>query len=498
MKFFWKKEDGAEAAPKKDRLKLRKLISKKMGIVLLALLAALATTYVVNAQQYNDKFIEGTIINGVDASEKTVSEMESTYAKAIESYALTLNFRGGTSETIKGSDIALTYKPGSEVDNLLKNQNVYTWISGAIGNTRTLKANVPVTYSKTKLTAIMAAWPELDPANMIAPENATMQAAADNKLEVKPEVMGTTLDAEKLIGVIENAISRDLSTLDLDTVEDLYQNPTIFSDDKELNTQMADLNDFLSSTISYEMSDGTTQTLDASRMKDWMSPADAAHPYEYIDTNNLQKQVTDWITELAKLDDNYGNFRNFTSTQYGTVHIPTDALHGHSLDQAAMVQETYNALASHTSLAKKVTYTQFVDQPDPTFGGTYVEVDISSQEVFVYKDHQCVFSTDCVTGNETTSPTPSGVWEIYYREKNAELTGQMTSDGTPSYISHVKYWMAFHEGYGLHDAWWRYGEFGGTIFYGDGSHGCVNLPEDSAAQIWDLTDYGTPVIVFRG
>jgi lipoprotein-anchoring transpeptidase ErfK/SrfK len=57
--------------------------------------------------------------------------------------------------------------------------------------------------------------------------------------------------------------------------------------------------------------------------------------------------------------------------------------------------------------------------------------------------------------------------------------------------------MCFRPHYGLHDASWR-DEFGGDIYEEDGSHGCVNLPTSAAATLYDLVDYGTPVIVFRG
>ncbi|MEE3420584.1 MAG: L,D-transpeptidase family protein [Lachnospiraceae bacterium] len=482
---------------KKPKGKLGKKMGKKMGIIYVALVACLGTTYVANAQQYNSKFIEGTIINGVDAGEKTVDEVEAAYAKAIANYSLTLEFRGGSTETIKGADIDLTYKPGSEVSDLLTSQNPFSWIMGAFGGTRTLTANIPVTYNKSKLRKMITTWPELFPKNETESENATLVAGDDNLFEIQSEVKGTKADRDKLIDAIEKAISEDRSELDLDTADGVYENPTILSTDKELKKQMEDLNDFLSQTVTYEMSDGSERVLDASTMKDWISQPDALHPYCYIDTSRLQMEVNNWIASVAADDDNYGNSRSFKSTNYGTVQVPTEAVHGHALDQTTMAQETYNALAAHTSLKKKVTYSVYEDDKDPQFGGSYVEVDVSSQEVYVYQNYECVYSTDVVTGNESTTPTPSGVWEIYYREKDASLTGEMKSDGTPSYISHVKYWMAFHEGYGLHDAWWRYGEFGGDIYEGNGSHGCVNLPESAAEEIWNLTDYGTPVIVFR-
>ena len=54
--------------------------------------------------------------------------------------------------------------------------------------------------------------------------------------------------------------------------------------------------------------------------------------------------------------------------------------------------------------------------------------------------------------------------------------------------------MPFHNGQGLHDATWR-GAFGGNIYTYGGSHGCVNLPLDIAAQLYNLVYVGMPVIV---
>ena len=58
------------------------------------------------------------------------------------------------------------------------------------------------------------------------------------------------------------------------------------------------------------------------------------------------------------------------------------------------------------------------------------------------------------------------------------------------YTTYVNFWMPFLGGYGLHDATWR-GSFGGDIYHYDGSHGCVNLPYDAAAEIYDNISVGT-------
>jgi hypothetical protein len=47
----------------------------------------------------------------------------------------------------------------------------------------------------------------------------------------------------------------------------------------------------------------------------------------------------------------------------------------------------------------------------------------------------------------------------------------------------------------MHDATWR-GTFGGDIYIANGSHGCLNLPLDAAAQIYNLVSVREPVIIY--
>ncbi len=57
--------------------------------------------------------------------------------------------------------------------------------------------------------------------------------------------------------------------------------------------------------------------------------------------------------------------------------------------------------------------------------------------------------------------------------------------------------MPFYGNYGLHDASWRNGVFGGQDYLYNGSHGCVNLPEATAAFIYNWADVGTPVWIHQ-
>lgn len=122
----------------------------------------------------------------------------------------------------------------------------------------------------------------------------------------------------------------------------------------------------------------------------------------------------------------------------------------------------------------------------------YVEVSLKSQTVYVIKDGKVIIKSPVVTGSNK-HPTDPGIFRIAYKDKNATLRG-FNDDGT-KYESKVRYWMPFNGGQGLHDASWRY-EFGGNIHSWNGSHGCVNLPEDVAGEIYEKVGKGTVVIVY--
>ena len=126
-----------------------------------------------------------------------------------------------------------------------------------------------------------------------------------------------------------------------------------------------------------------------------------------------------------------------------------------------------------------------------------MEIDIDNQTVYYYEDGQCLVETPCVTGTGSVPrrSTPTGVFHIYDKQRSRTLYGDIQPDGSYGYASFVNYWMRFCGGCGLHDATWR-DSFGGDIYWDSGSHGCVNLPYEAAAQMYEIVEEGTPCIVF--
>lgn len=125
---------------------------------------------------------------------------------------------------------------------------------------------------------------------------------------------------------------------------------------------------------------------------------------------------------------------------------------------------------------------------EPQNSNTYIKISISQQHLWLYENGNLLLDTPIVTGNnDGKCNTPSGVYCIQSLEKNLTLVGD-------DYEAFVDYWMGFNDNIGIHDADWR-DDFGGDIYQGDGSHGCVNVPCDAAEIIYNHINYGTPVYI---
>jgi lipoprotein-anchoring transpeptidase ErfK/SrfK len=127
--------------------------------------------------------------------------------------------------------------------------------------------------------------------------------------------------------------------------------------------------------------------------------------------------------------------------------------------------------------------------------GRYIEINLTTQQLWVYQDSQVIYSSPITSGATGMGfPTVTGLFSIYSKATNIWLDGRAYGERY-NYRVLVDYWMPFHAGYGLHDAWrWR-SSFGGQDYYYNGSHGCVNLPIATAAFIYNWADIGTPVWV---
>lgn len=201
--------------------------------------------------------------------------------------------------------------------------------------------------------------------------------------------------------------------------------------------------------------------------------------------------LTKWLEQLAERYDTQGVPRQFT-TSHGEEITLYKGDFGWKMD----LEQTKALLLDNLQTNAKLILEPVWAHKGVTFekgndiGDSYVEVDLTNQKVWLYKDGKKLLETDCVTGTlGTDRQTPGGVYSIYYMQSPAVLRGA-------DYTSPVEYWMAYNGNIGLHDANWR-STFGGDIYRTDGSHGCVNLPTEAARLIYETVTNGYPVVSYN-
>ena len=123
-------------------------------------------------------------------------------------------------------------------------------------------------------------------------------------------------------------------------------------------------------------------------------------------------------------------------------------------------------------------------------GSTYIEVDYTNQHMWYFEEGTLKLDSDFVSGNISRgNGSPDGVFKVVYKKSPAVLKGE-------DYESDVTYFIPFAYNVGFHDASWRHGRFGGTIYKNSGSHGCINMPEEKAAKLYELVKVDTPVVAY--
>lgn len=263
--------------------------------------------------------------------------------------------------------------------------------------------------------------------------------------------------------------------------------PVRSADDPALTEALEQANKMLTTQLTYTFSPGgkdTDHEITSQDIRSFVAIGDDGI------TPIIKEDVLD--TYIAELEDKYslaGSKGDFKTTSGDTINL-TVSYNGHLVDGDALREDLTEAIMEGASGNRTAPYKASGNR-DMAYGGTYVEVNLSEQHLWFYKNGERLVSTDLVSGCVATDCcTPTGIYSIYAKSTDTYLVGE-------NYRSFVNYWMPFHYGYGMHDATWR-GSFGGNIYMYSGSHGCLNLPLKAASTIYKNSSVGTKVIIYGG
>lgn len=114
----------------------------------------------------------------------------------------------------------------------------------------------------------------------------------------------------------------------------------------------------------------------------------------------------------------------------------------------------------------------------------WIDVDLSKQRLSAMQGKKVAYSLSVSTGKAST-PTPTGKFLINSKYRYTRMRGADYD------VPNVPYTMYFHQGYGIHGAYWH-NNFGTPV-----SHGCVNVPVNLAGKVFNWASVGTLVVVHK-
>lgn len=476
----------------KEKLSKKKKILLLFAVLAASLLILAAVFYIWKANYYKTHFLPNTYINDADCSELNVSAVAEVLKADAADYTLQVLGRNEAGEqielgTVRAEQIGLEVTDAKSVaEELLDLQNPYSWIMAVLTEqVQSYDTLYGVSFDESALEKCVMKYEAFQTENMTAPQDAYISEYKEalKGCEIIPEVAGTQIDTNAAVFCISSAVTGGSEQVDLEE-HGCYVLPEITATDEKLVEEWRIRNQWLGAEITYDWNTFEV-VVDGSVICDWIvTDEDGGLGID-------ESAVAAFVAEKAAKYDTYGKSRKFTTTLGVELTLPTGGF-GWKTDRAAVTEELVKMIKDGTVAGAEPVYSNTAPVHGTSdIGNTYVEADLSNQHLYLYVKGQLVFETDFVSGSMSSTPdcvTPAGVFDITYKTKNAVLKGA-------TYQTPVSYWMPFYGNYGMHDATWRW-QFGGDIFLTNGSHGCINLPLDAAAVIYDYVYEGFPVICY--
>lgn len=458
----------------------------KKGLIITGVtLLGLGAAYLTGVGYYSDRFVANTTFGTVDISNLTLVKAQEKLEEDINEREVVLMENDQEVARIKISDLKGEFNTESNLETVYKSQDPSVWVTSY--------------FEEEAFEDVLTDQVTINPSNieLVLSEqglsNAEREAAVDAGIEynedegyfIESGQIGTQIDFDKLGASIVNAVQSNESSVDL---EDVYAEPVIDSQSDVLTSIMDTINDFSDIELTLQIA-GDDLTLPKETIESWL----------YFDGNN--QLVVDYelvFAYVSALNDEYATYnknRQFTSTLQGEVTVPPGIL-GWGIDVAYETQAIIDDLYAGVDVTREpATFSSGGNSNSADeIGGTYVEIDLTYQMMYLYVNGEMVLGTDIVSGQLGAETVP-GANAVNEMLTDTKLRGYNQFRET-EYATPVSYWIRFdNQAQGIHDASWQ-GSYGGDVWTYAGSLGCINTPYWAVETIYNSVSYGTPVLVF--
>lgn len=461
---------------------MKKIKSKKVNLLIqnaIICLFVIVLLYLLISLYFVNHFFFNTEINGVNVSLKSHKKVDKIINNYIKRYTLKIIERNGNAEDITGQEIEMQYNEKNAISKVYKSQSSVKWIVSIFGIQKYYVDDL-YDFNKEKLNTKIENLNCLNK-GIIEPRNVDFRYT-DGSYKLIEEIYGDRIIKDTLFKSIRTYIAKGKVKLDLNE-KNCYINPkfTLTSDKTKKTLDL--LNKYVSTKINYHFGDDM-EVIDGAIINKWLSVNDNL---EVVINKNL---ALNYIKKLSNDYDTVGVPRNFKSSTGKIIEV-TGGLYGWKINQGEETASLIENIKNGEIIEKEPIYTQkALSREDNEIGNSYVEINITRQYLWFYKEGKLTAQGPVVTGNPNNgNSTVVGTYMLNYKQKDVTLKGL-------GYEVQVSYWMPFFGNMGLHDARWRYA-FGGEIYKRRGTHGCVNAPIFLAKTIFENIESGIPIIIYE-
>ena len=459
----------------------RKRILKVILGVLAGYILILFVGYYGVSYYFSDHFLKGTVINGIDCSNKTVSEVKKSIQDKIGSYKLRITEIDGKTETISAVELELQYVDDNKVDELLAEQDSWNWLT-SFSQESSYELAATTTYDDKRLDEILDDMSCFQPENIHPPKDAYLEEK-DGMFRIVPEDPGSTLDREKMKKEVASAIEQGKTEINLVELG-CYQKPEVLKNDTDLVKEKNEKNKLMRADFIINFGD-RQEKVNGSLIKNWIVKDSQKN---WV----LDKEKIDlYVKQLSQKYDTYGGNREFVTTGGKTVAL-SGGNYGWMIHKEGTAKELMQAVADgKKGIMEPIYLYKGKERETNDIGRTYIEVSISEQRLWFYKDGEILVDTPVITGNVLKGKeTPAGgVWSVDRKETNVSPKGV---EGGRT----VKYWMQFNGNIGILEGDEVRTQYGGTLYKSEGTSGNIEMPAANAEKIYNSIDAGTPVIIY--
>ena len=478
-------ETGWEPESERRRKRTPGWVKALRAVVILLVIIAAAMIALDIVQR--DRFAGASDINGVNVSRMTAEEAGAAVSNALEldKPVYLQDSQGGTVAQLRLGDLLRGADLYSEMDKIINTQHekfapfAFLGMGGgsySLGwldesSIESLIAGAAGDYGKS----------DPQPASLVK---------GDNGWELVPSKAGSRPDFAAAAASLKQLLSGDsLSNGSSMSVTIPTQSVTgdFSAEEAKLQAQMDAIDSVLNQTVSIDFGADTVITLGRAELS---KVYDVSLTDTGADVSLNSEQLQAVLEELVSSNKLDGIDRKYATIGRDDLHY-NDWDTGWVLKSQTLLKDVTKALKNGGGEVKAgYNYVGSVKAHFKSGNNSFIEINLDNQFLWFYRKGELVLCTPIVSGDvQTGTETPKGAFSVSYKQKNTKIAGK-------GYSYNVKYWIPFYGNIGIHDAEWRETGFGGDVYLTQGSHGCIEVPDDIIQAIYDNASTYIPVFVY--